>query len=54
LICKKCGVTVEIEAKQAEAWAAKVAKENGFTEVTHTIDIFGLCKKCAVKKAKSR
>jgi Fur family ferric uptake transcriptional regulator len=49
LICKKCGVTVEIEAKQAEAWAAKVAKENGFTEVTHTIDIFGLCKKCSAK-----
>jgi len=50
LICKKCGVTLEIEAKQAETWAVKVAKENGFTEVTHTIDIFGLCKKCAVKK----
>ena len=50
LICNDCGLTVEIEAKQAEAWAAKVAKENGFTDVSHTIDIFGLCGKCSKKK----
>jgi Fur family ferric uptake transcriptional regulator len=47
LICNSCGIAVEIEAKQAETWASKVAKEHGFTQVTHTIDIFGLCKKCA-------
>ena len=50
LICNDCGITVEIEAGQAETWANKVAKENGFTDVTHTIDIFGLCKKCTNKK----
>lgn len=47
LICNECGIAVEIEAKQAEAWASKVAKEHGFTQVTHTIDIFGLCKACS-------
>lgn len=52
LICRKCGVTVEIGAKQAETWATKVAKENGFSEVTHTIEIFGVCKKCVGKKPK--
>lgn len=46
LICNGCGIAVEIEAKQAEAWASKVAKDHGFTQVTHTIDIFGLCKAC--------
>lgn len=54
LICRKCGVTVEIEAKQAEAWASRVAKINGFSEVTHTIDIFGICKKCSTKRQKVR
>jgi len=49
LICNGCGITVEIEAKQAEAWANKVAKDNGFSDVSHTIDIFGLCKKCTNK-----
>ena len=50
LVCKNCGLTVEIEAIEAEYWATKVAKENGFTEVTHTIDIFGLCSKCSTRK----
>ena len=47
LICNGCGIAVEIEAKQAETWATKVAKEHGFTQVTHTIDIFGMCKACS-------
>ena len=49
LICNGCGIAVEIEAEQAEAWATKVAKDHGFTQVTHTIDIFGLCKACSNK-----
>ncbi|MCX6496944.1 MAG: transcriptional repressor [Rhodoluna sp.] len=47
LICNGCGIAVEIEAKQAETWATKVAKDHGFTQVTHTIDIFGMCKACS-------
>lgn len=47
LICNGCGITVEIEAEQAEAWANTVAKDHGFTDVSHTIDIFGLCKQCS-------
>lgn len=47
LMCKKCGLTIEIEALEAEQWASKIAKEHGFSQVTHTIDIFGLCKDCA-------
>ena len=49
LICNECGIAVEIEAKQAEEWASKVAQDNGFTDVSHTIDIFGTCKKCSTK-----
>ena len=49
LICNSCGIAVEIEAQQAEAWASKVAAEHGFTDVSHTIDIFGLCQTCAGK-----
>ena len=47
LICDSCGVTIEIEARQAESWASQVANDHGFTQVTHTIDIFGLCKVCS-------
>ncbi len=46
LICRKCGLTVEIEAHRVETWADEVAKEHGFTNASHTIDIFGLCQGC--------
>lgn len=46
LLCRNCGKTVEIEAPAVENWAAKIAKENGFTQVQHTVEIYGLCPDC--------
>jgi Fur family ferric uptake transcriptional regulator len=46
LICKTCGKTVEIEANEVEAWAEKVAKQHGFREPSHMVEIFGLCSDC--------
>lgn len=46
LVCRECGLTLEIEAEDAEAWATKVAIDNGFTGVSHTIDIYGVCRSC--------
>jgi Fur family ferric uptake transcriptional regulator len=46
LICKNCGKTVEIEAHEVEAWAEKVAKQHGFREPSHTVEIFGFCRDC--------
>ncbi len=50
LICRKCGATVEIEAHRVEEWAAQVAAEHGFGQVSHTIDIFGTCSNCSTEK----
>lgn len=46
LICRKCGLTLEIEAQNLEKWADQVAKDHGFSQPSHNIDIFGLCSKC--------
>lgn len=46
LICRSCGKTVEIEASKVETWADDVAKSHGFTQPSHTIDIFGVCAAC--------
>lgn len=46
LICETCGKTVEIEAKEVEAWAEKVAKHHGFRKPNHTVEIFGICSDC--------
>lgn len=46
LVCRACGSTVEIQGNQVEKWAAEVARKHGYTEVTHTVEIFGLCSRC--------
>ncbi len=47
LVCRTCGTTVEVQGSKVEAWAAEVARENGFSDVSHTIEIFGTCATCA-------
>ena len=46
LICRNCGLTVEIEADAVEQWAQGVAAEHGFTRPNHIVDVFGLCADC--------
>lgn len=46
LVCRACGSTVEIQGGQVEAWATEVAEEHDFSDVSHTIEIFGICSKC--------
>ena len=51
LICRTCGLTVEIEADDVEEWAHRVAFDNGFTEPSHIVDVFGLCAGCSTAVA---
>ncbi|MGB3301314.1 MAG: Fur family transcriptional regulator [Gordonia sp. (in: high G+C Gram-positive bacteria)] len=51
LVCRNCGTTVEIMADKVESWADSVAAENGFTNISHTVEIFGLCGDCAANEA---
>jgi len=46
LVCRSCGKTVEIEGPTVERWADRVASDHGFTEVSHTLEIFGKCTNC--------
>ncbi|GGS41358.1 MULTISPECIES: Fur family transcriptional regulator [Actinokineospora] len=47
LVCRSCGHTVEVEGPAVERWAERVAAENGFSDVSHTVEIFGTCERCA-------
>ena len=51
LVCRICGSTVEVQGRQVEAWAAEVAREHGFSDVSHTIEIFGICGACTDGKS---
>ncbi|CAN5830021.1 zinc uptake transcriptional repressor Zur [soil metagenome] len=46
LVCRHCGATVEVAGPEVEAWAAEVAAAQGFSDVSHTIEIFGTCASC--------
>jgi Fur family ferric uptake transcriptional regulator len=47
LVCRSCGRAVEVEGPAVESWAEKVAAQNGFVDVSHTLEIFGTCPECA-------
>jgi Fur family transcriptional regulator, ferric uptake regulator len=47
LVCRSCGATIEVAGQHVEAWAADVAREHNFSDVSHTIEIFGTCAQCA-------
>jgi Fur family ferric uptake transcriptional regulator len=47
LVCRHCGATVEVEGPAVERWAQTVAAEHEFTDVSHTVEVFGTCQACA-------
>ncbi len=47
LVCRSCGRTVEVEGPAVERWTERVAEEHGFTDVTHTLEIYGTCSECS-------
>jgi len=51
LVCRSCGATVEIDGPTVESWATLVASTHGFTEIEHTIELFGTCADCAAARA---
>jgi Fur family ferric uptake transcriptional regulator len=54
LVCRGCGRSVEVEGPEVEAWATAVADEHGFTDVSHTVEVFGTCAGCTRKGRRGR
>lgn len=47
LVCRDCGATVEVEGPTVESWTRTIAAAHGYSEVSHTLEIFGTCTACA-------
>lgn len=43
IVCRECGRSVEVAGPEVEAWAERVAVAAGYTEISHTVEVFGLC-----------
>ncbi len=46
LVCRSCGKTVEIDGPTVEEWAHRVGASFGFSNIEHTIELFGTCQAC--------
>lgn len=46
LVCRDCGTTVEVTGPAVERWADAVAAEHGFSDVSHSLEMFGRCAAC--------
>jgi Fur family ferric uptake transcriptional regulator len=47
LVCRSCGRVEEIEGPAVEHWAEKAATQHGYADVSHVVEIFGVCPRCA-------
>lgn len=47
LVCRSCGFSIEIENDEVERWAQRAARRHGFSDVTHDLEIFGVCETCS-------
>lgn len=43
VVCRVCGRSEEVSAPEVEAWAEAVARKAGYTDISHTVEVFGLC-----------
>jgi len=46
LVCRRCGATVEVEGPAVERWTNAVAAEHGYSDLSHTLELFGICPAC--------
>jgi Fur family transcriptional regulator, ferric uptake regulator len=46
VVCRNCGRGSEVELPDLERWAETTAKDLGYSDVTHTVEIFGICAEC--------
>ena len=50
VVCRACGASVEVDDPDVEAWAAQVAARAGYTDISHTLEVFGTCAACAAAR----
>lgn len=49
IMCRGCGKTIEIEIPGLEQWIEQAAAKLHYINVTHELEIYGLCPRCARK-----
>ena len=50
LVCRSCGKTEEFHLKGLEETLNEMGREMGFSALSHTVELTGLCSECSAKK----
>jgi Fur family ferric uptake transcriptional regulator len=45
-VCQNCGQTLDITSPELESTLAKIAKEQGFLAISHSVELIGYCQRC--------
>ena len=51
LVCTGCGAGIEIAEAEIEDWVEAEATRRGYSELSHRVEIFGVCPACNAKRA---
>ncbi len=54
LICSDCGKVVEIFSRKLEKAQDELIRKHGYEQVSHRLQIYGICPKCRKKTKKRR
>jgi Fur family transcriptional regulator, ferric uptake regulator len=54
LVCRSCGLAVEVVAEPVESWADAFGVTAGFRDVSHTFELYGLCERCGDPVSQAR
>lgn len=46
LVCRTCGLTVEVTGAGLEDWVADIAAAHGYSQVSHRLELSGCCASC--------
>lgn len=47
LLCRRCGRAVGFTAADVELHTSQLAQQHRYTDVTHHVDLYGTCPRCA-------
>ena len=50
LVCRSCGKTEEFHLKGLEETLNEMGRKMGFSALSHTVELTGVCSKCSAKK----
>ena len=48
-VCRRCGFSVELANEDLEVWAKAAGGKYGFSDITHDLELFGICERCSTR-----